>query len=267
MFNIAHVVTVNNTVKLVLTFDQTTFSLPKSLQICNNLQRTRTKYQKQTKVNISKQKYRKTTMTIEMQLLVHNYKSYSTIRNHFCLPFTTCALSHKKQFSNFWQNNCAFQYFVCLIKGYLQKKTIKTKKRKKKLFTAQVESGSPDCHDTMISTWPPELAVIFPLYFPRNKALELHYNSRRFSFVAKFPQNLCQLTRKNLFTNFAQNNFSFHRFVCLIKRYLQKKSIKRKKRKKQLFTAQVEPGPPHCHDTTISPWPPELAVISFCVSK
>ena len=160
MFNIAHVVTVNNTVKLVLTFDQTTFSSSKLFQICKNVETTRTKYQKQTKVNISKQKYRKTTTTIEMQLLVHNYKSYSTIRKHFCLCFTTCALSQKNQFSNFWQNNYAFQYFVCLIKGYLQKKSIKRKKRKKKLFTAQVEPGPPDCHDSTISTWPPQLSLM-----------------------------------------------------------------------------------------------------------
>ena len=47
--------------------------------------------------------------------------------------FTTCALSHKKQFTNFWQNNYAFQYFVCLIKGYLQIK--KWKNEKKKVLT------------------------------------------------------------------------------------------------------------------------------------
>ena len=218
MFNIAHVVTVNNTVKLVLTFDQTSFSSPKPLHIRKNLQ-TRTKYQKQTKVNISKQKYRKTTMTIEMQLLVHNYKSYSTIRNHFCLPFTTCALSHKKQFSNFWQNNCAFQYFVCLIKGYLQ---IKKEKKEKHVHRTNWTRATrlPRHHDVNLTT---RTSCAFSLYFPRNNALQLHYKSPWFSFVAKFPENLCQLTRKKLFTNFAQNNFGFHRFICLIKRYLQKK--------------------------------------------
>ena len=40
--------------------------------------------------------------------------------------------------------------------------------------------------------------------------------------------------------------------------------IKRKKKKKKLLTAQVEPGPSDSHNSTISTWPTQLPVISHC---
>lgn len=43
---------------------------------------------------------------------------------------------------------------------------------------------------------------------------------------SQFTGNLFRKgTRKKLFTNFAQNNFGFHCFVCLIKRYLQFRKV------------------------------------------
>ena len=186
-----------------------------------------------------------------MQLLVHNYKSYSTIRKHFCLWFTTCALSHKKQFTDFWQNNYALQYLVCLIKGYLQIKKSNNEKKEKK--TSSEDKLNPG-HQTPTTPRSPldHQNYDFVLYFARNKALELHYKSPRFSFIAKFAENLCQVTRKKLFTDFARNNFDFHCFVLSDKTMPTKKSIKRKKKGKKLLQHKLNLG----HQTARTPRSP-----------
>ena len=79
----------------------------------------------------------------------------------------------------------------------------------------------------------------------------------------KMLRNFSSAVYLNKIADVIHGNFGFHGFVCLIKRYLQKRSIKRKKKKNKMFTAEVEPGPSDCHNSTISTWPPQLPVISY----
>ena len=59
------------------------------------------------------------------------------------------------------------------------------KKKKNKMFTVEVEPGSSDCHNSMISTWPPQLPVILYGIFD----LITQYNCTRSLLGSLFLQN------------------------------------------------------------------------------